>query len=83
MIYFLHIRLSLEASIAKRTDEIAKLRKMKEPLGGDIRRCKAQLRSLENRHIEITRKLDQFETDIVLWNYQLNHNLEGKKKATE
>ncbi|OMP10166.1 Zinc finger, PHD-type [Corchorus olitorius] len=73
---------ALEASISKRTNEIAELRKEKKPLELEIEKRKAELQELEMKHNAITGKLDEFETDRVLWNYQLNHNLGGKYKAT-
>ncbi|OMP10164.1 Zinc finger, PHD-type [Corchorus olitorius] len=74
---------ALEASIAKRTTEIAQLRDVEKSLKLKLDKLVAELETLKFKHNGVTSKLDQFETDRVLWNYQLNYNLKRKMGAAE
>ncbi|OMP12617.1 E3 ubiquitin-protein ligase TRAF7 [Corchorus olitorius] len=74
---------ALEASIAKRSNEIAQLRAEQRPLTLEIEKLEATLQALKVKDKAITRELREFEIDRFMWNYELNHNLKDKKKATE
>ncbi|OMO52545.1 Zinc finger, PHD-type [Corchorus olitorius] len=67
---------ALEASIAERTMEMEELTANKKVLELEI----VKLKALEEELKSINQKLEEFERDRFLWNYQLNHSKEKKFK---